>query len=921
MSDETKKKTYTLRYFAFGIGVSILMSMWSFLDSYERLEWRTYDERFVLRGVIEQHPAIGTIDIDDETYQAEGRFEDWTRDKHALLIDILAEFGVDLIGFDIFFPEPSRSVISREAVQDRINDEYTAEEFLALFEDYDAQLAQSAQRAGNVVFSHFFTKADPEASWEFIVNNTVKREGSKEESFQRLGERGFYFEHPDVDVSQTTLPKMLDFLPPLPKFVESVKHVGFVQPFTDGDGVVRWYEMFRVYDGKLFPAIALVMVCDYLKVPMESLEIRLGDYVRLPNATLQDGTVKDVTIPIDEGGKMLVNWTGDYQETFLHYPYERIIQLKELYGENVVLRDVKRLIVQDPALLEDMDAFIMKAIEFNIQPPDAAMTAFQTVGIFRMFEEAIMSDKEMDARDFFVAQGVPEDQIPEDMVEKYDELRYNVLMSEHLTANPELSLTEMADLLGVLRLDLIEHGYYALKNLVEHGGIKPEHHPLIFFTVIHEGKELLPADLDGKLLVYGLTATGTQDMNPTPFNPRYQMVGYHANAMNTILMDQFLDRMDHHWRITLLVVLGIIMGVLVPRFGPAPGGAIVGGLLLTHSLSAYFFFVYGGYWIDIVGPVGVIVVSYLAVSINNYLIERKERAYIQDSFKMYLSPAVVDQIADNPGLLSLGGRRAELTILFTDVAGFSTISEQMTAEGLVELLNEYLGTMTDIIMDNNGTVDKYEGDLIMAFWGAPIDNPNHAIDACKASIIMNDRLAEMRKMWTEMERPDYITRMDARIGLNTGDVVVGNMGSQSRMDYTVMGDHVNLASRLEGANKPYGTHIMISEFTYFKVRDELEARKLDVIRVVGRDEPVTVYELLNVKGQVDSRLAEVVAKYNEALEIYEAREWTGAQEKFFEALRIDEDDGPTQTYLDRCERYLAEPPPADWDGVETLTEK
>jgi len=916
-----KKQTYTLRYFTFGVGISVLISIWSFDDSYERLESRTYDDRFLIRGVIEQHPALGTIDIDDETYQAEGRFEDWTRDKHALLIEILAEFGVKLIGFDIFFPEPSGSVISREDVIEVIDDGFTPEQYLALFADYDGQLARSAEKAGNVVFSHFFTKAGPDASWEFVTNNTVKRGVEKEASFRLLEERGFFFEDPSIDVSKSDLPKMLDFLPPLPQFVEAVKHVGFVQPFTDMDGVVRWYEMFRVYDGKLFPAMALVMVCDYLRVPLTSLDIKLGDSVTLPQATFPDGSVKDVVIPIDNTGKMLVNWTGDYQETFSHYPYERIIQLKELYAENVVLRDVKRLIYREPELLEDLDAFVVKAREYNIQPPEAAVTTFQTVGIFRMFEEAILSDKEMLATDFFVAQGIPEEAIPEDMIDKYNELRYNVLMSEYLTENPELTLTGMSEKLGVKRLDLIEHGYYALKNLVEHGGIKPEHHPLIFFTVIHEGKELLPTELEGKLLVYGLTATGTQDMNPTPFNPRYQMVGYHVNAMNTILMDQFLDRMDRHWRIALVLALGIIMGLLVPRFGPATGGAIVGGLLVAHSLSTYYLFAYGGLWVDVIGPVCVIVMSYLSISINNYLIERKERAYIQDSFKMYLSPAVVDQIADNPDLLSLGGRREVLTILFTDVAGFSTISEQMTAEGLVGLLNEYLGTMTDIIMENNGTVDKYEGDLIMAFWGAPLDNPNHAVDACLSSIAMNNRIGELREMWKEQGRPDYITNMDARIGLNSGEVVVGNMGSQSRMDYTVMGDHVNLASRLEGANKPYGTHIMISEFTYTLVKDHVEARKLDVIRVVGRDEPVTVYEVLEKKGNLEPQMAEVVALYNEALSRYGEREWDGALEKFYEALNVCPDDGPSKTYIDRCERYKVEPPPDDWDGVETLTEK
>ena len=914
-----KKNKYTLRYFLFGMGVSVFVSVFSFTSSYIDLEQRTYDERFILRGKIPQDPNIGTVDIDDETYQTEGRFPDWQRGKHADLITVLAEWQVRMLGFDIFMPEPGRSFIYKEDFQEREGLSYkSVEDFRSLFVDYDKQVADACQKAGNVYFSGYFDITAEDKDWSYVLNNTVERNALKEEGYQAVLKRGFYIDFPDAKNSK--IPRTIDFFPPLASHTESVRGVGYVQPLYDKDGVARWFPLVMVYDGKLFPSLVLVMTCDYLKVPLQSIVIKPGQYLRLPKAQMPNGLERDIDIPIDDRGAMLVNWTGRYEETFTHYPYSRLIGLKSTYQDAVALSDVKRLIQLKPELLEDSDAFFAEATKYNIEPISAS-TAYETVKIFRFFEQALMEDENMDAIEFFTKQGLPKEDIPSDMIEKFDEIRNNLGMAKRLKENPALTLEEMAAQLKVNRLNVIEHGYFQLKNLLEHGGIKPENHPLVFFSVFHDGKELLPSDLKGKLLFYGLTATGTQDYAPVPVQGRYKMVGYHANALNTILTEQFLTRLPTEYRLLILIFLGAFMGFIIPKFGPASGAGVVAALLVVQMSSSYYLFVYEGLWIDIVGPVAVVFLSYLAVSINNYLIERKERAYIQGSFKMYLSPAVVDQIAQSPDSLQLGGQRKKLTILFSDVAKFSVISENLTAEALVDLLNEYLGSMTEIIMAHNGTVDKYEGDLIMAFWGAPIDNANHAVDACIATLAMQDKLIQLRQQWQSENRPPFISNMDARVGLNTGDVVVGNMGSKQRFDYTVMGDSVNLASRLEGANKPYGTNIMISEFTYEMVKDHVEVRELDKIRVVGRAVPVTVYEMLAKKGELDLPTAQVVNFYNTGLHYYKDRKWTDAQEMFLRALAENPKDGPSKTYIDRCERYGANPPPDDWDGVETLTEK
>jgi hypothetical protein len=313
---------------------------------------------------------------------------------------------------------------------------------------------------------------------------------------------------------------------------------------------------------------------------------------------------------------MLVNWAGRYEDTFTHYPYARLIKLRGTYQDAVALRDVKRLIQQKPELLQDPDAFIMEAMSFNIGPPMSAMTAYQTVGLFGMFQGIIEEDEDVDGVAFFVEQGLPEDEIPPEMLEKFNELKYNMKMAKLLTATPEITLPQMAEMLGIVRLDIIEHGFYALKNLMDHGGIKPEHHPLVFFSEFHDGKELLPSDLKDKMLIYGLTATGTQDYAPVPVQGRYKMVGYHANALNTIITEQFLTRLDEEYLIIILLVLGAIMGLIIPRFGPISGAGVVFALLILQLSAAYLLFVHAGLWIDIMAPVGVVLRSYLSISVK-----------------------------------------------------------------------------------------------------------------------------------------------------------------------------------------------------------------------------------------------------------------------------------------------------------------
>jgi class 3 adenylate cyclase len=295
----------------------------------------------------------------------------------------------------------------------------------------------------------------------------------------------------------------------------------------------------------------------------------------------------------------------------------------------------------------------------------------------------------------------------------------------------------------------------------------------------------------------------------------------------------------------------------------------------------------------------------------------KEGLFVKSTFKRYVSASVVDQLLKDPARLKLGGERKELTVFFSDVSGFTSLSERLSPERLVELINEYLSEMTEAIFAHEGTLDKYEGDAIMAFWGAPVEQPDHALRACKAAL---DNMSSLRRLWTKWEA-EGLPRLDFRIGLNTGPMVVGNMGSAIRMDYTVMGDAVNLGSRLEGANRAYGTRILISETTRRAAGQAIVARELDLLAVKGKTTAVRVFELVGLAGFVPPHQLAGYRAFEDGLEACRRRSWEKSLTAFREADHRLGGDIASRIFIERVQRFAAAPPPSDWDGRFVLTEK
>jgi class 3 adenylate cyclase/CheY-like chemotaxis protein len=292
---------------------------------------------------------------------------------------------------------------------------------------------------------------------------------------------------------------------------------------------------------------------------------------------------------------------------------------------------------------------------------------------------------------------------------------------------------------------------------------------------------------------------------------------------------------------------------------------------------------------------------------------------LRKAFSTYLSSDVVEELIVNPTRLQLGGVKRRMSAIFTDIQNFTHISEVLPPYEMIYLFNQYLTVMSDAILDQKGTIDKYYGDAIMAFFGAPLELPDHAARACISAIVMKRRETELNKKFaeTKVDHKPFLTR----IGIHTGDMIVGNMGTERKMNYTIMGHAVNIASRLEGINKQYGTWIIASEDTVKECGDSIFTRRLDRIRVVGVNEPILIYEVLELPDSVTPELRVQTELFHEALSLFETRDWNAAMSAFGKALEKYPNDRPTTMYMERCRQYLQTPPADDWDGVYNLSEK
>ncbi len=440
--------------------------------------------------------------------------------------------------------------------------------------------------------------------------------------------------------------------------------------------------------------------------------------------------------------------------------------------------------------------------------------------------------------------------------------------------------------------------------------------------LIQAGKEpLLPrGTFKDKIVLITAFAAGLSDFRATPFSPVTPGIEIHANIIDNVISKKFLRQVDGWNGKVYVSLLAIVIGIIATLCRPSIGFAVI--FTLMGIVIGFHWRLFGYGWVlPVVNTFVAVVGTYLGVLLLKYIFEEKEKRRIRFAFGHYLAPQVLEAVLRSPDKLKLGGERRFMTVLFSDVEGFTSLSERMQPEEISAILNEYLGQMMHCIKKTGGILDKFIGDAVMAEWNAPVTQDDHAARACETALFMMEELEILREKWKKEQRPP----LNARIGINSGEMVVGNMGSREIFDYTVIGTEVNTSARLEPLNKDFGTRIAVSESTRCEAEkyypDKFSFRFLAKVALKGRNIPLNVYELVGWKDVIGREHLEAMEIYREGLDLFFKARFSDAKRLFLEAIERRPEDGPSETYVSLCAFYETNPPPSDWEGVYVQTSK
>ncbi|RKX87492.1 MAG: adenylate/guanylate cyclase domain-containing protein [Spirochaetes bacterium] len=881
-----------------------VLSLFSFFNAGEKL---LFDILLHIKPAVSEDKSIVLIDIDDPSIAQVGVWP-WSRDIVADGLILMKELGAEYALFDIEYTEASPLGVNARMLKEEIPNSF-ANEFLNIEQntsdlftaieagfisiedasDYISDLQLLNEDSKDILLSKVADIAQDNDKYLgnaarffgntfFTINMLPYKEGTITEEHKKYAFENIALDNiEDIDGSVYSAN---DIRPVIIPILKNAAGAGFPNVNVDGDGVMRRVDLIEKFEDLYFPQLVFAPLLSLLGDP--DVEVYKNKII-LKDAVLSGKDAADINIPLTVDGRMLINWPKkNYIESFRHLSYYELVLNKEL--ENRLLENLRN--INDAGYLS------------YFQSDSDLLETYQ-------YAEDIKND--------VLAEG---DLLA---IEDYKEIRdyFFTEVGNFLKSNSMNAL--LADIEAVIQSpevsEDIKNDYIQIKSEV----------PGVFaalkdvYSGLMDSRERIFSELNGSFCIIGQTGTSTTDIGVNPFEEEYMNVGIHASVLNTIYSGEFLDDRPWWYSSILALLLSFLVMVILRKLKPifAVGGGFIFTLLVLFTGGG--FFLGTGIYLNLLAPVLSVFFTSILIFVVNFFLLEKEKSFIRNAFSHYLSPDVISQLVSNPDKLNLGGEKKRLTAIFTDVQGFSTISETLDPSDLVKLLNSYLTEMSNTILDLRGTIDKYEGDAIIAFFGAPVEYEEHAENACLSAV----RMRGVEKKLNEYFLKEQMSPVPlfTRIGINTGDMVVGNMGTPKKMDYTIMGNAVNLAARLEGVNKQYGTGILVSEETYKTGASNITARQLDRVRVVGINTPVRLYELVEEKSLTDDKTLEALDIFQTGLLAFEEREWVKAQKYFMKVLKIIPADGPSKKYIQRCKDNMNKPPAEDWDGVFSLTMK
>lgn len=922
------------------IGSAVLFSLLYLAPFFRNAESGVYDLFLGLKASRPRTDRVTLVDVDDRAIAHVGVFP-WPRSVMADGLLRLKEFGAAAVVFDIEYLDSSPAgidsvylqrglprdfqrsfgdigsnvsdlfnAISSGQLSAREAGEYAGElmdligterdallgRARGLAQDNDLYLGQAARLNGHV--------------WATVNLQTAPLEGDQAERRSAARER---FSVPVEASGRAPAGDYKDVLAPIPYFLNAARGAGFTNVVIDPDGVRRRIALVRRVDEAWYPQLVLAPLLEELGRPAVALE---PGKLTLKAAKLPEGGTGDIDIPLDPKGNMLIDWPKtDYWESYKpHVSFYSLSRLEEL--ESSLDESVSALASLESWFLPDADGKLVAAYLFlssAVEAMDAAQTS-REAALAACRTSGTASAGASPLGEAGTAASVPEEAEKEFQAYLAGRAGVRSLAADFLASGAAGALASACD--AAARSSPANAS--ALKAEAQTASALAEGLAATL-AEIGEIRGHLESAFMGKICIVGRVDTGTTDIGVNPFHGEYINVGTHAAVADTILTRSFIRPVGAGASVILALLAAPLFVLTMGRFKPGVRLAVGLGGASAVFLGSYALFAASGVFVGPLGATLAVILAAVTREAVDFVTTEREKRFLRKAFGTYLSEDVVEEIIADPSRLKLGGSKRHMTALFTDVRSFSTISEKLDPEDLVHLLNRYLSAMSDVILEEKGTIDKYEGDAIIAFFGAPLDLQDHANRALRSAILMKRTEAELNKSFlAEGLTPIPLA---TRIGVNTGDMVVGNMGTERKMDYTIMGNNVNLAARLEGVNKQYGSWILASGATVDGAGPGFLTRRMDRVRVVGISEPVRLYEVLDLEAEASKRLKETVRLFHEALAVFEAKDWTEAARLFQAVLDHSPEDGPAKTYLDRCARFRKAPPVKDWDGVFNLTEK